>query len=223
MRITTQMLNETAKRTGIPINQPNLLNYINNESGSDGGTLLDALKDNNKKKVSSIAAENYKKLEKSADSLRDQADKLAETGEESFLEKIKNSENKDEAYKTVESFIDQYNATLSGLSKSDSTLDHYYSMMLKDAVEDKSEALEKIGITAGKDGKLSVDAEKLKNASIEDIQSVFGGANGLAAKTALVAGKVSENAAACTQSVSSQYDAKGNLQSYLAGKYNFFG
>ena len=112
MRITTQMLNETAKRTGIPINQPNLLNYINNESGSDGGTLLDALKDNNKKKVSSIAAENYKKLEKSADSLRDQADKLAETGEESFLEKIKNSENKDEAYKTVESFIDQYNATL---------------------------------------------------------------------------------------------------------------
>lgn len=221
MRITTSMLNETAKRTGIPINQPSLLSYINNESESGGNTLLDALKNSNK--VSSTAAANYKKLQKSADSLKEQAEKLAQTGEESFLEKIKNSENKEEAYQAVEDYIQHYNATLSGLSKSSGTLDQYYSMMLKDAVDDKSEALEKIGITADKNGKLSVDTQKLREASIEDIQSVFGGANGLAAKTAFIAEKASDNAAAGTESVSGQYDAAGNIKSYLAGKFDFFG
>jgi len=51
MRITTQMLNETAKRTGIPIHQANLLSYINNDSSAGGDTLLDAL-NGKKKKVS---------------------------------------------------------------------------------------------------------------------------------------------------------------------------
>ena len=50
MRITTHMLNETAKRTGIPINQNTLLDYINDDSSgsSSSNTLLDAL-DGNKK------------------------------------------------------------------------------------------------------------------------------------------------------------------------------
>lgn len=50
MRVTTQMLNETAKRTGIPINQTNLLSYINNSGQTGGNTLLDALKDAKEKK-----------------------------------------------------------------------------------------------------------------------------------------------------------------------------
>ena len=63
MRITTQMLNETAKRTGIPINHTSLLNYINDSGSSGDNTLLDALNKNDK--VSSAATANYKKLENS--------------------------------------------------------------------------------------------------------------------------------------------------------------
>lgn len=37
MRITTQMLNETARKTGVPINNTSLLNHIN--GGSDGDLL----------------------------------------------------------------------------------------------------------------------------------------------------------------------------------------
>lgn len=66
MRITTQMLNETAKRTGIPVCQNNLLSYINNESSSGQNTLLDSLDKKNKDKVSSAVMSNYKKLDKDA-------------------------------------------------------------------------------------------------------------------------------------------------------------
>ena len=86
-----------------------------------------------------------------------------------------------------------------------------------------SEALEKIGVTIGKDGKLSIDQEKLGEASIEDIQAVFAGSNGLAAKTAYIAERAADNAHAGTQSVSGQYNAAGTLSSQLASRYDFWG
>ena len=35
MRVTTQMLNETARKAGLPINNSTLLDYINNDSSAD--------------------------------------------------------------------------------------------------------------------------------------------------------------------------------------------
>ena len=32
MRITTQMLNETARKAGMPVNNSSLLNYVNNKN-----------------------------------------------------------------------------------------------------------------------------------------------------------------------------------------------
>ena len=40
MRITTQMLNESARKAGLPINSNSLLNYVN---GNSDNTLLNAL------------------------------------------------------------------------------------------------------------------------------------------------------------------------------------
>lgn len=220
MRVTTQMLNQTAKRTGIPINQNNLLSYINNDSSSNGSTLLDALNKNNK--VSSAMISNYKKVEKSAESLKEQAEKLAETGEKSFLEKIKESGNTEEAYKAVESYVDRYNSTLSDVKKSTGTLDQYYSQMLQEAASDNREQLEKIGITIGKEGTLSIDKEKLNAAAVEDIQSAFGGSGHLAAKTAYIADRISNYAQAGMQSASSQYDGTGNMYSQLTSRFDFW-
>ncbi len=220
MRITTQMLNETAKRTGIPVCQNNLLSYINNESSSGQNTLLDSLDKKNKDKVSSAVMSNYKKLDKDASNLKTQADKLAETGEQSFLEKIKESGDNTKAYDTVQSYVDHYNSTLSGLKKSSGVLDRYYSEMLQDAANDQSEQLEKIGVTIGKDGMLSVDKEKLEAASIEDIQKAFGT---LASKTSHIADRVSNNAQASMESTSNQYNGTGSIMSQLASRYDFWG
>ncbi len=218
MRITTQMLNETAKRTGIPVCQNNLLSYINNESSSGQNTLLDSLQ--KKDKVSSAAISNYKKLDKAASSLKTQADKLAETGEKSFLEKIRESGDHTEAYTAVQSYVEHYNSTLSGLKKSSGVLDKYYGEMLQDAANDQSEQLEKIGITVGKDGMLSVDKEKLEAASIDDIQDAFGK---LASKTSFIADRISNNAQAGMESSSTQYDSTGSIMSQLAGRFDFWG
>lgn len=219
MRVTTKMLNETAKRTGIPINKTSLLSYINKESSS-GNTLLDALNKNGK--VSQAAASNYKKIGKAAESLKEQADKLAETGEKSFWEKIKESGETEEAYAAATNYVEQYNATLSSLKKSTGALDQYYRKMLQEVAGDNQESLEKIGITVGKDGLLSIDKEKLAAASIEDIQSVFGSGK-LASKTAFIADRIASNAQANVESASSQYDKAGVMYAQNASRYDFWG
>lgn len=61
MRITTRMLNESARKAGLPVNNTSLLNYINNKG--KGNTLLDAL---NKKKETTANLKqknNYEKLD----------------------------------------------------------------------------------------------------------------------------------------------------------------
>ena len=227
MRITTQMLNETARKTGIPINQNNLLSYLNNSEGTSGNTLLDALNKNNK--VSSASAENYKKLESSADKLKDSADKLMAEGEKSLFEKIRQSEgeekekNTEELYAGVSQFLDNYNATLTELHKNASPMNIYYSQAMQEAVAENSKALENLGITMGKDGKLSIDSEKLKSASLDDIEKVFGKTGSLTSKISFVAGRVSDNAQANVESVSSQYSALGSIQSQVASKFDFWG
>lgn len=218
MRITTQMLNETAKKTGIPINQTSLLDYVNNDSSSSQNTLLDAL--NKKDKVSSASVSNYKKLEKAASALKEKADKLAETGEKSFLEKLKDSDDPKEAYAAVEDFVDTYNSTLSSLKKQTGVLDKYYCEQLKDAAGEFSEELAKIGITIGNDGMLSVDKEKLQAASVEDIQNAITKA---ASRTSFVADRIAGNAQANVESASSQYDQTGSVMSQLASRYDFWG
>ncbi len=227
MRITTSMLNETAKKTGIPINQNNLLSYLNNDEGVSDNTLLDALNKNNK--VSSKATENYKKLEKSADRLKDAAQKLTADGEQSLYDKIRNSEEADkpkhqeELYSGIGSFLEQYNATLSELDKNAGPMNSYYKQMLKDTAKENSKALEDLGVTADEDGRLSLDMEKLKNASVDDIEKVFGKTGTFAVKSSILAERISDNAQVNAESYSSQYSAFGSLQSQIASKFDFWG
>lgn len=220
MRITTKMLNETAARTGIPVNHSSLLDYINGDDTKQD-TLLDTLNKNNK--VSSITSANYKKLEKSADILKEQAEKFAATGEDSFFEKIKASGDKEELGKAVSKYVENYNATLTALGKAPGVLNDYYGQMLKEAAKDSSSQLADIGISIGKDGKMSIDQEKLSAASVEQVEKVFGPSGALTAKSAFIAGRISDNAQAGMQSASSQYDGSGNLYSQLTSRFDFLG
>jgi len=217
------MLDETAKRTGIPINQTNLLSYINDSGQDSGNTLLDALNDAKGKKVTAENTENYKKLEKAADSLKEQAAKFAATGEDSFFDKIKESGEGEELCAGVKNYVKCYNETLSALKKAPGVLNGYYSQMMQEVAKDSSGALENIGITVGKDGMLSIDEEKLKAAKVEDVEAVFGPSGEFSSKSSFLAGRVSDNAHTNATSVSNQYDASGNLYSQLTSRYDFWG
>ena len=218
MRITTQMLNRSARKAGLPINNTSLLNYIN---GNSSNTMLNAL---NKNSTTDAATKSkYEKLEKTADQLSEAASAFTATGKDSLFSKARESGDNQDIYNTVENFVGKYNSTISALKNTSSTSNDYYSQTLKSAASDNKEALESIGITIAKDGSLSVDKDKLKEADIDTLEKVLGNTKGFTQKAAYVAGRVSDNAQTNQSSLSSQYSSKGSLYSALASKYNLYG
>ena len=90
MRITNQMMQNTAQRTGIPLQQNTLLDIMNKSSSSTGGMLpsVGTTKSSTNAFLEKINSESRKELKEAAESLSDYAAKLAEDGEGSLLPKI---------------------------------------------------------------------------------------------------------------------------------------
>ena len=218
MRITTQMLNKSARKAGLPINNTSLLNYIN---GNSSNTMLNALNKNSS--TNAATKTKYEKLEKTADQLSEAASAFTATGKDSLFSKARESGDNQDIYNAVENFVGKYNSTISALKNTSSTLNDYYSQMLKSAASDNKEALESIGITIAKDGSLSVDKDKLKEADIDTLEKVLGNTKGFTQKAAYVASRISDNAHTNQSSLSSQYSSTGSLYSALANKYNLYG
>lgn len=221
MRITTQMLNETARKAGIPINNTSLLNHINNNGSSSN--LLSALNKSGSRTVDTKQKSSYEKLEKNADQLQKRADSLAAKGEGSLYAKAKESGNTEELCKEIEALVESYNSTMNILQSSDGSLNEYYRQMLQEAAQENSKSLADVGITISKNGKMTVDADKLKAADIDTLEKALGSSGGFTSKVSFLAGRVSDNAQASTKSLYSQYGANGSLNAAAGGKYSFWG
>lgn len=220
MRITTQMLNETARKTGVPINNTSLLNHIN--GGSDG----DLLKVLNKGKTSAADTKqkiNYEKLEKEADGLKKRAEGLAAKGEDSLYAKARESGDTAQLCMEAQELVESFNNTMKILQSSPESLNKYYAQMLQEAAEDNGEALAAIGITVSKDGRAAVDSDKLKAADVDALEKALGSSNDFTTKVSFLAGRISDNAQAGAESLSSQYGRSGDLLSSSGGKYSFWG
>ena len=220
MRITTQMLNESARKAGLPINNTSLLNYIN---GNSNDTLLSTLNKSSNTDTATAAKTKYEKLEKTADQLSEAASVFTTTGEDSLFSKAKESGDSQNIYNAAEDLVGKYNTLLSALKNAPDTLNDYYSQMLKSAASDNKEALESIGITVAKDGSLSVDRDKLKGTDIDTLEKVLGNATGFTQRVAYVSDRISDNAQVNQSSLSSQYSSTGSLYSTQTSKYDFFG
>ena len=79
MRITTQMLNESARQAGLPINRSTLLDYIKNDGATN--PLLEAMNRNKENVANTAKKSNYEKLDKEADQLTQSAQVLLQNGE----------------------------------------------------------------------------------------------------------------------------------------------
>lgn len=220
MRITTQMLNETARKTGMPINRGSLLNHLNNSASDD--SLLKALN-----KGSSAAdtkqKSSYEKLEKSANQLQKRASNLTAAGENSLYAKAKESKDTEELCKEIQSLAEEFNSTMKILESAPGPLNDYYRQMLQEAASGNSESLASVGITISKNGKMTVDSDKLKAADVDTLEKVFGASGRLTSKVSFVAGRVSDNARAGAESVTSQYGANGSLYTTSGSRYSFWG
>lgn len=218
MRITTQMLNETARKTGLTFTCNTLLDQLNGQT--TGNALLDAL--NNKSSSVYPNAKNrtdYEKLEKTADRLQKQAEKF--TDQAAIWDKLTETDDPKDICSDIEALVKEYNSTLKELHSHPGTMNDFYQYMMKQAAGENKEALSNIGITVAKDGQLTIDKEKYKTADLESIRKALGGSEGFAEKSAFIAARISDNAQANARSASVQYNATGNTYSALLNQYDF--
>lgn len=220
MRITTQMLSATARKAGITIKKKSLLDFINKDSSKS--TLLGALDKSGA--VDTVRKSNCEKLEKEADMLLKKTEFFTEGGEKSVFDKARESGSGQEIYDGVEAMAESYNNTLKALNTVSDTykLNAYYSKMLKEAAAESSEALSNAGITIVKDGTMVIDKNKLKAADIGSLEKTFGTSGTFLEKAAFLASRISDNAKANLESLSSMYGLTGNLYSALGSKYDFW-
>ena len=222
MRITTQMLNESARRAGLPINNTSLLNYIKNDG--TGNTLLDAL--NKKKETVATTAQksNYEKIDKEADQLTQSAQALLQNDENGLFEQAKASGDNQNVYDSIENLFDSYNSTLKVLRNTSNTMNDFYRQMLLEAPEGAKDSLAGVGITFVKDGTVTVDMKKVKATDFATLESLFGKESDFVNKVEFLATRISDNAEANVESLSSTYNAGGNLYSAMnSSKYDFLG
>ena len=227
MRITNQMIARASIKSGLPLQQNTLLNYINNSSASTADSLLSSLggTKNTNSLLQSLSSKSSRKLEESAESLSAVSAKLAGEGENSLFAAAKKTGDTSEIVASAESMAASYNKTLQYLRQSDSSLNKFYLQELQSYVNGQSGVLQAVGITKNKDGSLSVQKDTLQKADLDSLEAAFGPASGFSEKIGYVSGRVAENAAAFDTSYLSGYSNTGKeyYNAFAKSMYDFWG
>lgn len=219
MRVTNQMLNESARRAGMPINGHSLLDYVN--GGDSNNKIAEKLMAN--KGLSKTEKTKYEKQEKAAEELDTIAQKLSASGKDSIWEKVKESGDTTEITKKAQELVEKYNKLLESMKDTSGALNEFYLRSLKDLPAQHTEALAEIGITAKKDGSLEIDQEKLKGASLEQLEKIFGKDGTLTPRISYISSRIADNASANLENLSGSYLPDGNTTSSHLNKYDFWG
>lgn len=214
MRITTQMLNASMRKAGLPISNVSLLNYIN--GSSQGNSLLSALNKNGIK----VDNKNYEKLKSLAESLQESAEKV---GAGDVFQEARTSGDKEPIYGNAQEMVKNYNSTIKAMKNTSSPLNQYYRQMLGDVAEESEDKLKEIGITKAADGTLCIDKEKLTAADVDKLEEVLGADGSFSSRISFLANRIADNAKANAASASSQYNALGDNYFATASKYDFWG
>ncbi len=223
MRVTTQMLNESARKAGLPIHDKSLLNYIN--QGNGGNSLLGAVSGNNTQTggMTKIQKSGFEKMEKTAGGLYEKAAVFLEK-DNTVFDKARESGDNKEVLDDIRDMVESYNDTIEILSREPGAVNRLYLESLKSAAKENASLLKNVGITASQDGKLVIDEEKFKSAGLDDLEKAFGNSATFSTRTAFVAGRIEDNAAANLESVSNRYTPAGTSadNAYMTALLNRF-
>lgn len=217
MRVTTQMVNNSAIKAGLSPRQTSLLNYIN--QGDGGNALVNAIAKSNTQNGSTnvLQRKNYAKTEEAARDLQENVNVLLES-RNSIFERAAESGDISELVKQIKKTVEAFNDTIGILEADGSALNCFYAESLKDVAEESKALLAKVGITLEENGTLSVDKEVLGSADLETLEAVFGKDGSFSEKTTFTAGRVADNASAHLDSVSNQYTQSGDLYSQILAR-----
>lgn len=175
-------------------------------------------------------ADSLASVKGDAEDLGKAADKLAATGKDSVFEKkpIKQEDGStvtdydtDAIYNAVNSFVKNYNDTLKNASfSSDKTVSNAANSMAR-STSFLSKSLAKIGITAEKNGTLSLDKDAFQKADMETVKNLFQGTGSYGGNMSYAASRI-QNAA--TKSLAAVTGGTyGRNASFGYGGYGGFG
>lgn len=165
-------------------------------------------------------------MAQAADHVDTQAQKLAAGEEENIFAKAAASGDSSKVCEEIRKLADDYNHLLEVLQKSSGELNRFYAKSLKDLAAGNQEALESVGVSVGKDGRLSVDSDRLAAAGIEELEKVFGGKGSFVSGTSFLSSRIADNARAEAESLSNLYGSNGRQNAGTGagyGKYDLWG
>lgn len=163
--------------------------YYAKDSSSEVSSIAE---NKNKKTASTSTAKDSAKtlagIESAADDLKESADALITTGSKSVFKKV-DVESTDEyglskttkeydtnaIYKSVSSFVNDYNKLIKQTGSSETTSVQNRTNTLNGITSANKNLLSKVGITINSDNTLSIDEEKFKAADMTTVKSLFNG------------------------------------------------
>lgn len=152
-------------------------------------------------------------VKKEADGMKAAAETL---GKVDLWEKTDGKYDTEKITNAVKKFASEYNDVVSQGDKVNSTAVSQSMRYMKSMTNTMSKALAKVGVNVGTDGKLTVDEEKIKNADMGSVKSLFSGGGSYGAQ---MVDKASEIARATVMG-SSMYASNGVLSSSLSSMFN---
>ena len=152
----------------------------------------------------------YNQVKAGAEGVREHAENLSKTGDDSLFGKAEASGNTKDVVYEINRFVDDYNSMLTNMKKVGGSIQNIYAKQFATQTVIHKEELSKIGITASKDGSLSVDQNVLKEAGIDDMKKVFQGTSSFAGQ-------------ASVKSIYVESSAVSNLSANPYTSYNRYG
>ena len=145
-------------------------------------------------------------------------------GEDSLFEQAKASGNNQKVYNGIECFFEKYNSTLKALRNTSNTMNDFYRQMMLETSTEVKDSFADIGIAFSNNGIATVDMEKVRKTDIMELESLFGRESDFVNKLDFLSMRISNNAEANIESLTSAYNASGNLYATMgSSKFNFWG
>lgn len=158
--------------------------YYNNVDNSAVKSAYNSAVKNSNTSTAADSSATIKELQSTTDDLTSSAKDLYTTGSKSvFNKKSVTDENgqttqqydTDAIYKSVKSFVDDYNSVLEAADKSADTKVQNSVIGMINYTKMESNMLSKLGITIGSDYQMSIDEDTFKKADMSVAKSLFNG------------------------------------------------
>ncbi len=163
-------------------NQSSLLDMLNNSTSKTDNIFESIIASNTARcqerisqvtgiKVNSTKDGDYKKVTSSSAALTETMDKLKSS---SLWDESKEGYSKDNIISGIKDFVSSYNTLMTNIDNVGKTVENTYKTKFNQYVKEHEKELAEVGVTIEKDGKMTIDKDKLNEADVSALKKVFG-------------------------------------------------